>query len=145
VNQPPTADSLTPVNITTPLGTDQTFTLVLSDPNGWQDIAAVNLYLAGGGGSQNDWLHYLPAPNLFTMMGSLDFCNPGQVKTLSSGYLTLNCATSTVSGSGTTLTVGFRVTPHPSFAGVLYNLFYGGSDQFGGADAKYGGTWFVTP
>jgi hypothetical protein len=144
INHPPTADSLTPVNITTALGTDQTFTLVLSDPDGWQDIAAANLYLSGGGGSQNDWLHYLGAPNLFTMMGSNDFCSPGQAKTLSSGYLILNCVASSVSGSGNALTVMFNVTPQPSFAGVMYNLFFSVSDQGGGADAKYGGTWFVS-
>ena len=114
-NHPPSADNVSPMNSTTGPGTVQIFTAVYSDPDGWQDIAAANFYLAGG--LHNEWLHYLVAPNLFTMLGTNDFCSPGQAKTISSGFLTLDCAASSVSGSGTVLTVTFRVTPQPSFIG----------------------------
>src|SRR5262249_43221164 len=56
-NHPPTAVSMTPQNVTSVVGVPQTFTLTLSDPDGWQNIAVVNLYLSGSGGLHNEWLH----------------------------------------------------------------------------------------
>src|SRR5207248_865673 len=117
VNRPPSADNCTPMNSTTPVGTVQTFVCVYSDPDGWQNIAAANFYLSGNGGLNNEWLHYLVAPNLFTMMGTSEVCTPGQVKTLLSGNLTLDCAASSISGSATTLTVTFKVTPQAPSSG----------------------------
>ena len=129
------------MNSSTAPGTVQTFTAVYSDPDGWQNIAAANFYLAGNGGLHNEWLHYLVAPNLFTMMGSTDSCSPGQAKTISSGYLTLDCGASSISGSGNVLTVTFRVTPQPSSSGIQYNIFTAASDQAGAAFAIFAGTW----
>ena len=123
------------MNSTTPAGTVQISPSVYSDPDGWQNIAAANFYLSGNGGTHNEWLHYLAAPNLFTMMGTNDVCNPGQATTLSNGFLTLNCATSSVSGSGTVLTVTFRVTPQAPSSGINYNIFTAVSDQAGAATA----------
>ena len=127
----------------TPPGTLQIFTAVYSDPDGWQNIAAANFYLSGNGGAHNEWLHYLAAPNLFTMMGTNDVCIPGQAATLSNGFLTLNCATSTVSGSGAVLTVTFRVTPQAPSSGIQYNIFTAASDQAGAANAILAGTWQI--
>ena len=78
---------------------------------------------------------------MFTMMGMNDFCNPGQAKTLSSGSMSFNCATSTVSGSGTNLTVVFQVTPLTG--GINYQFFNGVSDQAGAAFGAFGGTWQI--
>ena len=143
INRPPTAVNCTPTNSTTPVGTEQTFVCVFSDPDGYQNIAAASFYLSGNGGLHNEWLHYIAAPNLFTMMGTNDFCSPGQAKTISSGYLTLNCATSTVSGSGPTLTVTFKVTPQAPSSGIMYNNFIGVSDQVGGSNGAVAGTWGI--
>jgi hypothetical protein len=142
-NHSPTADSISPMNSTTTVRTAQSFTAVYSDPDGWQDIAAANLYLSGNGGMHNEWLHYLVGPNLFTMMGSNDSCSPGQAKTLSNGFLTLDCATSNASGSGNTLTVIYHATPQLSSAGTQYNIVSAASDQTGGSHAIFAGTWNV--
>jgi hypothetical protein len=143
VNRTPSAVSCTPTNSTTPVGTTQTFVCVYSDLDGYQNIAAANLYLSGNGGVHNEYPHYLVAPNLFTMLGSNDICSPGQAKTLTSGYLTLDCATSSISGSGTTLTVNFRVTPQAPSSGIQFNNFSTVSDQAGGANAIFAGTWGI--
>ena len=143
INRPPSAVSCAPTNSTTPVGTQQTFTCIYSDPDGYMNIAAANLYMSGNGGVHNEWLHYLPSLNLFTMMGSNDICNPGQAKTLTSGYLTLNCATTTISGSGTTLTVNFRVTPQAPSSGITYSNFSAASDQAGAANAIFAGSWQI--
>jgi hypothetical protein len=143
VNRPPSADSVSPMDGTTAVGTAQAFTAVYSDPDGWQNIATANSYLSGNGGVHNEWLHYLVAPNLFTMLGSDDFCSPGQAKTLTSGYLILDCGASSVSGSGNTLTVIFNVTPQPPSSGIQYNIFSAASDQAGAAFAIIAGTWGI--
>jgi hypothetical protein len=143
VNRPPSADSVSPMNSMTDPGISQMFTAVYSDPDGWQNIAAANLYFSGNGGIHNEWLHYLEAPNLFTMMGSNDSCNPGQAKTLTSGYLTLDCSMSSISGSGTMLKVVFQVTPEAPSSGIMYNMFSAASDQAGAANAIFAGTWQI--
>jgi hypothetical protein len=142
-NRPPSVGTTSPMSSTTPVGTQQTFTIVYSDPDGYQNIAAANSYMSGNGGEINQWLHYLVAPNVFTMMGTTDVCNPGQTKTLSNGSLSLNCATSTVSGSGTVLTVTFHVTPQAPSSGIQYNNFTAASDQAGAANAIFAGSWGI--
>ena len=141
VDRRPSADNCTPMNSTTPVGVSQTFVCVYSDPDGYQNFAEADLYLSGG--LQNDWLIYYAAPNLFSMLGSNDICSPGQAKTISSGRLTLNCAASTVSGSGTSLTVTLSVTPQPPSSGINYNIFIAATDQTGESNANSGGSWTV--
>jgi len=143
VNRAPSADSCTPVNSTTPPGTVQIFTCIYSDPDGWENIAAANFYLSGNGGVHNEWLHYLGAPNLFTMLGTNEVCSPGQAKTLSNGFLSMDCSASSISGSGNVLTVIFNVTPQAPSSGIQYNNFSAASDQAGAAFAIFAGTWGI--
>jgi hypothetical protein len=143
VNLPPSADKVSPMSSITDSGMDQTFTAVASDPDGWQTIAAASVYFSGNGGVHNEWLHYLDAPNWFTMMGTDDVCSPGQMKTLSNGYLTLDCSSSSVSGSGTELTVIFQVTPQMPSSGLMYDIFISASDNSCGGGGSYAGTWQI--
>jgi hypothetical protein len=141
INRPPSVGTSSPMSSTTPVGTQQTLTIVYSDPDGYQNIAAANFYMSGNGGVINQWLHYLVAPNVFTMMGTTDVCNPGQAKTLSNGSLSFNCATSTVSNSGTNMTVVFKVTPLQG--SIMYQFFNAASDQTGAAFGASGGNWQI--
>src|SRR5262245_11189080 len=143
VNRPPSADSLMPMDNMGETGMGQMFTAVYSDPDGWQNIAAANFYLSGNGGMHNEWLHYLAAPNLFTMMGTNEVCNPGQMKMLSNGYLTLDCGASSISGSGDTLTVIFQVTPQMPSSSIMYDIFTAASDHAAAANATHAGTWMI--
>jgi len=141
INRPPSANSVSPMNSITAVGIVKTFTAVYSDPDGWQDIAVANLNLAGV--LHSDSLHYLVARNQFTMLGSNDVCSPGQVKTISNGYLTLDCGGSSISGSGTVLMVTYRVIPQPPSSGELYNIFTAVSDEAGAAFTTFAGTWGI--
>ena len=47
----------------------------------------------------------------------MGYCEPGQLKTLSTAYATLDCAGSSVSTAGDTLTVNWRVRPEQCFEG----------------------------
>ena len=143
VNLPPSADRVSPMSSMGESGMGQMFTAVYSDPDGWQTIMAASVYFSGNGGVHNEWLHYLAAPNWFTMMGTNDICSPGQMKTLSNGYLTLDCSSSSVSGSGTELTVNFQVTPHMSSSGLMYDMFIFGSDDSCAGNGSYAGTWQI--
>jgi len=137
----PSADSLTPASITTTPGAAQSFTAVYSDADGWQSLSDTTLYIAGG--THNEWVHYSPAANRFTLTGVNGNCAPGQGTTLSSGFLTLNCNASSAFGSGNTLTVTFNLTPQPSFSPAQYTLVIGALDQSGASDGKFGGNWTV--
>jgi plastocyanin len=141
LNRRPTAESVTPMNSATQAGMEQTFTSVYSDPDGYQNIAEASLYLAGG--MHNEWLHYISAAHLFFIMGAPGVCTPGQATTLSNGFLTLDCANSSVSRSGNMLTVTFRVTPLGPSSGINYNIFLGVSDHAGAAHGAFGGTWQI--
>jgi plastocyanin len=143
VNRRPNADSVTPMNSATQAGMEQTFVSVYSDPDGYQNIAEANFYLSGNGGTHNEWLHYISSINKFVMMGTNDICNPGQPTTISNGFLTLDCGASIVSGSGTVLTMTFRVTPEAVSSGINYNIFTGASDHAGAAHGAFGGTWQI--
>jgi hypothetical protein len=143
VNRPPAANTLMPMDSMSDTGMGIMFTAVYSDPDGYQNIAVANFYMSGNGGMHNEWLHYVAAPNLFTMMGTNDTCSPGQMKMLSNGYLNFDCSSSSVSGSGNTLTVIFQVTPQMSSSGIMYDIFSAASDQAGGANAVHAGTWMI--
>jgi hypothetical protein len=129
------------MNSTTAAGDQQTFVSVYSDADGYQNIAEANFYLAGG--MHNEWLHYVSAANLFFIMGAPGVCTPGQATVLSNGFLTLDCAASSVAGSGAALTITLRVTPQSSSTGIDYNIFTAASDHAGAAFAMVAGTWGI--
>ena len=143
VNLPPSAGRVSPMRSRTEGGFGQKFTAVYSDPDGWQTIAAANLDLSGKGGAHNEGLHYLASINSFTIMGTDKMCSPGQMAMLSNGHLTLDCASSRVSGSGTELTVIFQVTPQMSSSGLKYDMFVSASDNSCAGHGSYAGTWEI--
>jgi subtilisin family serine protease/glucose/arabinose dehydrogenase len=140
-NQPPGAGTLTPANVLTSPGTAQRFTATYSDPDGFQNISDATLYIVGGG--HNQWAHYSPSTNSFSLTGAAGGCTPGQAATLSTSFLTLNCSGSSASGSGTALTVNFSFTPQTSFSGVQYQTVLLVFDQTGQSIGKQAGSWNV--
>jgi hypothetical protein len=131
-NPPPSAVNLTPVNIYTLPGEVQIFTAVYSDPNGWQNLSDVRLSLSGA--MHNEMLHYNPQTDRFSLAGTSGDCSPGQAAALANAYLTLNCGSSTASGSGTNLTVTYNLTPHPPISGAAYLLVIAAMDQGGASN-----------
>src|SRR5258706_12287407 len=68
------ANSLIPFNISTFPSVAKTFTGVYSDPNGWLNLSDVSLFLSGS--THNEWGHYNPQTNKFTLMGVSGYSSP---------------------------------------------------------------------
>jgi hypothetical protein len=128
------------VNISTGPSVVQSFTAGYSDPNGYLNMSDASLFLSGT--THNEWVHYNPQTNRFTMMGVGGDCSPGQATTLSNAYLVLNCNSSSASGSGPNLTVVYNFTPQPPLSGAGYRLVLAATDP-GGSVNKDMGYWVV--
>jgi len=137
-SQLPSPYTLTPSKITTAAGVTQSFTAAYA-VGSWQNLSDASFYVAGGGHDQ--WVHYNPATKSFTLAGVTGSCTPGQAATLSNKFLTLNCSSSSVSGSGTEPTVTFSLTPQPSFSGAEYRLVVIAFDQAKASSGALAGTW----
>jgi hypothetical protein len=93
-------------------------TTTYTDPNGYQDIAGAFLFLdrqppiASGGLAA---AYVQPSGLLWLKDGGV--CEPGEATSLSTAFVTLDCANSSVSGAGDTLTIHWRIRPEQCFTG----------------------------
>lgn len=117
-----------PVQVTPAYGSggSQTFTFSFSDPDGWQDLAVVNVLINFWlDGRQACYLAYVPAANAVYLVDDAGNAGgPYQGMTLpGSGSIgnsqcTVYGAGSSASGSGTTLTLSLNIAFRSSFAGT---------------------------
>jgi len=124
------------------------FTTTYSDPNGYEDIKWAFFFLdreppIASGGLAAAYIH--PANILWLKDGGI--CRPGQAKSLSTVYITLDCSNSSVSGTGGTLTINWHVLPTQCFVGGCggnraYELVMDGA---GWSDLGAVGTWTLNP
>jgi hypothetical protein len=124
VNYTPSAVSVTPASGS---GASQTFSYVFSDPNGYTDLAAVQMLvhsvLSGAGGC---WIYYSRAANRFWLANDAGTAWLGPVTggtggSLSNSQCTLSAAGSSGSGSGNTLTVTIALSITSRFCGAKTN------------------------
>jgi len=118
VNLAPGAGALEPSVGAGGVGNWVDFTTTYTDPNGYEDIDWAFLFLdrqppitSGGlacGYNQTAGILWLRDGGV---------CRPGQVRSLSNDYVTLDCGASSVSGEGDTLTINWRVRPERCFEG----------------------------
>jgi len=117
----PTAVSVTPAAGS---GSSQTFSLVFSDGNGATDLGVVQVIVNNTLNSLNScWVQYyrtlnqlrLLSDNISSFFGPL---TPGGAGTAQNSQCILNAAGSSVSISGTTLTLNLSITFRPGFSGV---------------------------
>jgi hypothetical protein len=142
--QPPKPSSpytLTPSEITSAAGVAQNFTATYPIQGGWQNLSDASFYIAGGGHDQ--WVHYYPANDSFSFDRMKGSCKPGQATTLSTNFLTLNCADSSASGPQDKPTVTFSLTPRPSFSGEKYVLVVVTFDLNKASFGAVAGNWTV--
>ncbi len=116
---PPAVTSLSPNNGS---GTSQTFTIVLSDPNGFTDISSAVFLLNGGiDGNNACYLSFGRAANTFHLFRDSDAAwlsiTPGTATSVSNSNCALSGSGLTVNSSGTSLTVSLPLTFTPAFAG----------------------------
>jgi len=144
---PPTAVSVTPASGT---GAAQTFSAVYTTPKGYADLQWVQMLFAvatDGGGQAFCFVHYDVPGNGFWLYGDRGFfigpVTPGTATNrLQNSLCALNTAGSTVTGSGSTLTVNPNVTFKQGGARNLYMRAL----NFGQADTGWvsKGTWTPT-
>jgi len=142
--QPPSVGTFEPNGGSGTVGEWVTFTTTYSDANGYDDIAWAFFFLdrqppiASGGLAA---AYYQPANILLLLGGGV--CRPGQPITRSTGYVTLDCQNSSVSGTGDTLTINWAVRPEQCFVGGCgwnYGVEYV-VDSTGLSDAELVGWW----
>ena len=124
------------------------FSTSYSDPNGADDISLAFFFLdktppVSSGGLAA--VYYQPADLLMLVGGGT--CKPGQSGTLSTDYITLDCGSTSVSGSGETLTINWHVRPETCFDGTCgLNMAYGlVMDKRGLSAFGVFGWWILRP
>jgi hypothetical protein len=129
-------------------GTSQTFTAVYSDPSGYADINWVNvLFQTQITGQSACLVQYVRATNIIALVndsgsGSVS-ATPGTIGTLNNSQCTVDTGASSVSGSGSTLTLTIALIFKPVFAGPqnIYMDVFNNALATSGWQAK--GAWTV--
>ncbi len=129
--------SITPSSGPVATGSKLTLQAAYSDPNGYGDIAGCYLLLnsrVDGAGAIYAW--YDAVNNLLWLRNDannawLGGFAPGTGNTIENALASLDCAGTTVTGSGADLTVSFRILPKPAAAGRLFKEFLYVTDRTG--------------
>jgi hypothetical protein len=111
------------VNPATGSGTSQIFTVAYSDPSGFADINYTNLLIQTQiSGQSACWVQYTLATNVIDLVNDsgsgYTSTTLGTTGTLSNSQCILDTGASSVSGSGTNLTLTLALTFKPVFAGA---------------------------
>lgn len=128
------------------------FTTTYTDADGWQDIQYVNLLInTSTSGSRCFYGYYNQNTNKLYIRNNANTAwlggyTPGSNNVIGNSYVKLNCASTTVSGSGNTLTVNWNIVFKPTFVGAKKkNMYLYVKDDYGAYnDWTLKGTWAVT-
>ncbi|MDP3790723.1 MAG: glucoamylase family protein [Candidatus Omnitrophota bacterium] len=129
-NLRPSIGTITPSSGTSPHGIAVNFTATYSDPDGWQNMREVRLLInASVNGADCFYAYYDVATNKLYLKNNANTAwlggyDPQSSNTIENSYAKLNCASTTVSGSGNALTVNWSVTFKPAFKGVKNSYLY---------------------
>jgi len=144
---PPANVSLTPKSITSPAGTPEVFEAVYSDPSGASNLAEVSLRV-GNANAKSFYVKYSAVWNQLYMLNDagtayLGGFAPGSPHTITNGQGVLDCARTTISPQGNTLTVRWRLIPSGVFVGS-HSLYMFARNRQGYESAFQSmGTWKV--
>ena len=122
LNNPPSVGTLTPSQCVSSAGQETSFTTTFTDPDGYQDITNVGFVVNTSANYTNClWAMYSPRSNemYLNVSGStwLGPYFPGSSNVMENSFAKLDCSKTTVSSSGTTLTVNWNVTFKSAFIG----------------------------
>ncbi len=146
---PPAVGTITPSSGASAPDQVVTFTTTYTDPNGWQNLREVRLLInTGVSGATAVYVRYLRSTNKLYLRNDADSAwlggvAPGTAVVLENSQGHLDVAGTTVSGSGTTLTVTWRVSFKPVFAGRTYNNYLWAKDNNSNTGFIQRGTWTV--
>ena len=148
-NSAPTVDTVTPTSGKSDINQTVTFTTTASDADGWQDLQ--NLYFivhATGNGAKACYVKYYRRDNKIYLRNDANSAwlggyAPGSAKTIENSYAKVDCASTTVSGSGNTLTVTWSISFKSTYVGVK-NTYLQATDM---SNASSGwiqkGSWMI--
>ncbi len=150
-NSSPTVGTITPSSGSSLPDTAVTFTTTYADPNGWQNLQLAYLLINTSASGLNCFYTYYNQntnklylrnePNTAWLGGYA----PGSAYTIENSYAKLDCSKTTISGSGTTLTVNWNITFKAAFASTTAKKTYlyvkDDSNAYQGWIQK--GTWTV--
>lgn len=134
-NSTPQAVSIAPSSGTVPINTPATFTSVYSDADGWQNLAKAELLINTSTTTKNcSYVSYNQNTNKLYLRndkgtGWLGGFTPGSAGIIQNSYVSLDCSKSTISGSGTTLSVTWSVTFKSTFTGTKNLYLYVTDDK----------------
>lgn len=154
-NTKPSAGTITPSSGSSQAGQEVTLTATYIDVDGWQDMREVNIIIYPPPvGTRTVWARYVKAENKLYLKDKYGYWMPGVVLGskntdgsdlyLENPYGRLNCTKTTVSGSGTTLTVNWVLTFGWAFLGSV-NAYLQAFDAVSQSTIPQKATWTITP
>ena len=149
MNVAPSALSVSPQGQT---GLARTFTFQFSDENGAGDMGSAQILFSPGPTTSACWIYYhQPTNGLWLANDTGQWITPplvvGQTGSQQNSQCTLDAGASTVTKTGTSLTLALALTFKPAFAGANPTNIYMGADDLSGLSTgmPLRGTWTVAP
>ncbi len=149
VDRSPQVGTIAPSSGSGQVNVAQVFTTTYSDPDGWQNIQYVRFLVNTSTSGANCFFgYYKQNTNKLYLRDDADSSwlggyVPGSSNTIENSYTKLKCASTTVSGSGTTLTVKWNVTFKSPFTGTKNTYLKVVDDVDAYQDWIQKGTWTI--
>jgi hypothetical protein len=149
VNTSPLVGTITPSSGTGAANTPATFTATFSDSEGWQNIQYVYFLMnTSASGISCPYLYYNQNTNLLYLRNDANTAwlggyAPGSANAIENSYAKLDCAGTTVTGSGTTLTVSWNLITKSPFTGTKNIYLYVRDDANAYQNWTKKGTWTI--
>ncbi|MCX5697565.1 MAG: fibronectin type III domain-containing protein [Candidatus Omnitrophica bacterium] len=154
-NSPPTVGSVSPSSSSCTVNGSINLTTTYSDADGWQDIQSAYLLVNTSTNGSNCFYGYYNRNTNQLYLGNdanstwLGGFIPGSANSIENSYAKLDCSQTTVSGSGTTLTIKWSLILKDAFFGIrniyLYVADNSGATNTGGLAQKGDVCIFKTP
>lgn len=146
-NTPPQLGTITPSSGTFQTNIARSFTTTYIDPNGYADIRYAYLLINSSlTSSRGFYAYYNQTAKMIYLLGDtgtwIGGYAPGSMNVMQNSYVKIDCSKTTVSGSGTTLSISWNITFKATFAGTK-NAYMYVSDGYAGAGWTQKGTWRI--
>lgn len=136
----PTIVSISPASGSVTPNTAKTFTCVYSDTDGWANLKEAYFLVSTGSSAlaNSAYFYYDQNVNLLYLRDDANTAwlggyAPGSANTVENSQVKLNCASTTVSGAGNTLTVSWNITFKSSYSGKTYYTYLRAIDDTSGS------------
>jgi hypothetical protein len=128
-------------------GTAATFSAVYGDSAGFGQLTKVQFEMVEASGIAGCWVYYVPQSNTLWLFDdnqttTLGPITPGGSGTLSNSQCVLSAAGSSVSGSGTNLSVALALSFESAFAGIQ-NIYLYAQDSASSTGWQLWASWLV--